>query len=132
MNALTTTELPQAVVGRWIDAFNGRDADRLVACLDPDVELHPLRLCGLAGKYRGHDGVREWFAELDRRHPEQRIEVTEFRTTRDGRLLAAGALLGLDDQASFCAVHRMQDGMILTAHHYLSDADLLEHIGHIA
>ena len=64
--SLPVAQVPERVVSRWVDAFNARDLDGMLACLAADVDLHPLRLSGLRASYRGHDGVREWFAQLKR------------------------------------------------------------------
>jgi hypothetical protein len=41
-----------------MDAFNASDVDAMVACLDLQVDLQPLRLSGLDHVYHGHDGIR--------------------------------------------------------------------------
>ena len=56
----------EALVSRWVDAFNARDLDGILACMDAEVRFFPLRLSRLGRFYRGHDGVRQWFD--DHRH----------------------------------------------------------------
>jgi hypothetical protein len=83
-------EQSETIVVRWVEAFNARDLDGMLACFATDVEFHPLRLSGVTGAIR-----------LDREA----------------------------DVGSFCAVNRVDDGVILAAHHYLSDADMIERLG---
>lgn len=103
----------------------------MLACLDPEVRFHPLRLSGLDGSYRGHDGVQRWFAQLAQLHHDYVIALFEVRGSGDNRVLAVGELrlAGKLEIAPFCALHRIADGVIVAAHHYLSDPDMLEHLG---
>jgi ketosteroid isomerase-like protein len=113
----------EATVRRWFDAFNSRDLEGMLACMHPYVEFHPLRLHGLDSAYHGHEGVREWFAELQRLEHRHRIELAEVRTSSDGKLVATGTLKIADPAgpASFWALERFEGGMIVAAHHFLSD-----------
>ena len=121
---------PETIVLRWVDAFNARDLHGMLRCFDADVRFHPLRLGGLSGSYRGHDGVSEWFARLRVRH-EHRILVAEVQSVGEDRVSVLGSLcLGADPQvAPFCGLHRVRDGRIVTAHHYLTDPDMIEYLG---
>jgi hypothetical protein len=118
-------------VSAWVDAFNARHLDGLLAPLHPDVELRPLRLNGRAGAYHGHDGVREWFARLDPGGLEQQINLSALEVAADGRVLAAGTLCLADQTAiaPFGAIHRLEDGLIIDARHYFSDQTLLQRLG---
>ena len=57
VSGATTAPARNAVV-RWVDAFNERDLEGKLGRFRPEVRSHPLRLVGLDGSYRGHDGVR--------------------------------------------------------------------------
>lgn len=102
----------------------------MLGCLDAEVRFHPLRLSGLSGSYRGHDGVCDWFARLRIRH-EHRIRVTEVQSVDEDLVSVVGSLcLGGDPEiAPFCGLHRVRDGRIVTAHHYLTDPDMIEYLG---
>jgi hypothetical protein len=119
------------LVREWVDAFNARDLEGMLAGLDPEVRLHPLRLRGLDGSYAGHDGVQRWFARLTQLRHEHVIVLSDVHGSRDDRVLAVGSLrlVGSVEIASFCALHRIAGGLIAAAHHYLSDPDMLEHLG---
>jgi hypothetical protein len=119
------------VVARWVDAFNARDLDGMLACLAEHVDFHPLRLNGCDASYGGHNGVREWWRQLGRGSFEHRIAISETRATGDGRVLSSGSLTlgGEADIGPFCALHSFEDGLIVTARHYLSDPDMIERVG---
>jgi ketosteroid isomerase-like protein len=116
---------------RWVEAFNTRDLDGMLGCLDEHVEFRPLRLSGLSGCYRGHDGVREWFTRLRRSRQDHPIVIRETREVGNGRVVATGSLHleGETEIGCFCAVNRIEDGVIGAAYHYLSDADMIERLG---
>jgi hypothetical protein len=122
---------PDALVTGWVDAFNERDLEGMLARLDPAVRFHPLRLGGLDGSYRGHDGVRQWFARGTQLRHEHLIVLSDVHGAGDGKVLAVGALTlaGDFELEPFCALHRIAGGLIVAAHHYLTDPDMLEHLG---
>ena len=124
-------QLPDTIVLRWVDAFNTRDVDGMLACVSEDVDFHPLRLSGLRSSYRGHDGVREWFRGLQSRRRDCQIAVSEVRSVGEGRVLVTGSLTlgGEMEVAPVCALHRIDDGLIAAAHQYLSDPDMIERLG---
>ena len=114
---------------RWIAALNARDLDRILACVAPDVEFHPLKLSASRPAYVGHDGIRQWFDEVQNRRHE--IRVHAFEELSDGRLLAVG-VIELDGQTKptdFAGIYRVDDGLIGGAHHYLSDREMLSRLG---
>ena len=52
------------VLKRAVDAYNRRDLDAFLSICAEDIEWHPFLHSGLEGPpYRGHDGIREWFAD---------------------------------------------------------------------
>lgn len=116
---------------RWTDAFNARDLHGMLACLDEKVEFYPLRVGTVRGPYRGHDGVRDWFARLERDGHEHQIAISRVRALADGGVLSSGSLTLAHeaDLAPFCGLHRIREGLIVAAHHYISDPDMIEHLG---
>jgi hypothetical protein len=83
---------PDALVRGWTEAFNAQDLEGMLACLDESVVFHPLRLSGLAGCYRGHDGVREWFERLGRLQHDLQLAARDMRDLGNGRVLSSGSL----------------------------------------
>jgi ketosteroid isomerase-like protein len=112
----------EATVRRWFDAFNLRDLEAMLACMDPHVDFRPLRLHGLKGVYHCHVGIRDWFADLVLMEHRHRIELSRVQASSGGEVIAAGTLsLAGPDQSSFWAVDQVEDGLIVAAHHFLSD-----------
>ena len=116
-------QIPERIVSGWFDAFNARDLNGLLMLLDPHVEFHPLRLGGLAGSYRGHGGVRDWWADVGRQHGEHQVGLSNVRSVGDGMVFAVGSLrfVGESDIGPFCALHRIRAGLIVAAHHCVGD-----------
>jgi ketosteroid isomerase-like protein len=123
MSGATIALAPDALVRRWVDAFHARDVEGMLAHLDPEVRFHPLRLSGLDGSYRGHDGVQRWFARLTQLHHDYVIVLSEVCGSGDDKVLAVGELrLARNlEIAPFRALHRIAEGVIVAAHHYLGD-----------
>jgi ketosteroid isomerase-like protein len=121
---------PEAVVSRWIDCFNLRDLDGMLACMSREVRFYPLRLSGLKRCYRGHDGVREWFARLNEVGHTHRLGVHNLRAEANGEVVAVGELHLEEgaDPARFWARDQVEDGRIVVAHHYLTDPAIFESI----
>lgn len=101
----------------------------MLARMSPHVDFHPLRLGRVDGAYRGRDGVRQWFEQLMAEERQHTLEILEFRDAGKDRAIALGNL-HLDHRADavpFWALDRFKGGLIVAAHHYLTDADILEH-----
>jgi ketosteroid isomerase-like protein len=49
---------------RFYDAFNARDLGRILTEMDPEIEFESRFARAGGSTYRGHDGVRSWFADL--------------------------------------------------------------------
>jgi ketosteroid isomerase-like protein len=113
----------EATVRRWFDAFNSRDLEAMLACMDAHVDFCPLRLQGVDAVYHCHVGVRDWFADLVRMEHCHRIDLTEVSAAGGDRVIAAGTLSapGPGGRSSFWAVERFESGLIVAAQHYLSD-----------
>jgi ketosteroid isomerase-like protein len=80
---------------RAFQAFNDRDLDGFLSVLAEDVEAYPM-LAAVEGGYRGHDGVREWWAAVSDAFPDIVAEVDSIedrgdRTVTRMRLRGRGA-----------------------------------------
>jgi ketosteroid isomerase-like protein len=113
----------EATVRRWFDAFNTRDLEAMLACMDAHVDFRPLRLRGIDAIYHCHVGVRDWFADLVRMEHRHRIDLAEVTATGESKVIAAGTLSAAeaDGRSSFWAVEHLRNGRIVAAQHYLSD-----------
>jgi hypothetical protein len=121
---------PHALAVAWIDAWNGRDVEALVALADPRIELHPLRLRSLGDGYAGHDGLREWMAAiLDAGH-QHRITLEGFHELQGNRLVLEGQVtIGGRFTSPFSGIYEFEAGRITVMSHYFTPLSLLESIG---
>jgi SnoaL-like domain len=92
VSGATIAVAPDALVRCWVDGFHARDVEGMLARLDSEVRFHPLRLSGLDGSYRGHDGVQRWFARLTQLHHDYVIAWSEVYGSGDDKVLAVGEL----------------------------------------
>jgi hypothetical protein len=113
----------EATVRRWFDAFNSRDLEAMIACMDAHVDFRPLRLHGIDSLYHCHVGVRDWFADLVRMEHRHRVDLSAVRATNEDKVIVAGTLSAADPAgpSSFWAVEHFHNGVIVAAHHHLSD-----------
>jgi ketosteroid isomerase-like protein len=78
--------------GRAVEAMNRGDVEALLPELDPEVEWRMAiqeLVGGVAGVYRGHDGVREYFRDMDEAFAEAVLDYPDVRDLGD-RVLATG------------------------------------------
>jgi ketosteroid isomerase-like protein len=83
-------------VRRAAAAFNRSDVDALLEEADPEIEWHPLLQVLLGGEatvYRGHQGARDLYRDIDEAFTETQVEVLEVRDLGE-RSLAFGRLRG--------------------------------------
>jgi SnoaL-like domain len=122
---------PEMLVSQWIESFNDRNLEGLLACMNADVRFYPLRLSGFDRFYHGHDGVCSWFRRMEQLGYAHRIALHNVRAGPDGEVVAIGELR-LDegsDAARFWARDQVVDGQIVVSHHYLTDPDIFDDIG---
>jgi len=115
----------------FIDAFNRRDADGLVALANESIEFHPTALVGERRSYHGHDGLRRWVSDLGSSRIKHQVRVREIRVLDESRFLVLSEVL-LDDEvvAPSAMLTRLTDaGLIAEAQAYLTDEHLLTQLG---
>jgi ketosteroid isomerase-like protein len=84
------------VVRGLYDAFQRRDLDAMVAGFSEDAELHlegTARLAGRAEPYLGHDGVREYVADVERLWENLVLHATDYRAV-PGSVIVMGHITG--------------------------------------
>jgi ketosteroid isomerase-like protein len=118
---------------RGVQAFNDRDLDALLALLHDDVEITPI-LAAMEGSFRGHDGVRRWWAGLIGGFPEINIEVSEVRdlgdiTVAGWRVSGRGAESDTPFDATVWQMHQWRRGKCVRWHAYPSKSEALEAAG---
>ena len=108
-----------AVVEQLFAAFERRDADAIVAQLDPEAVFEPASMEIVArAPYTGHAGMRRYLADLAMTWEEFRVSIHEYRAVGD-RVLALGRVYARARSPSFIAdneiafVWRLRDGRIV-------------------
>jgi uncharacterized protein len=80
-------------------AFAARDLDAAIALLSEDCELHLRGTAALIGRtepYRGHDGMREYFADVQRTWEGLELFAEDFRAI-PGAVVVMGHIEGRVD-----------------------------------
>jgi ketosteroid isomerase-like protein len=62
------------------------------AAIDPEIEAHTPLSSTKGTPYRGHEGVRQWIADIDEQFEEWYSRPEEFIDLGDGRVLVLGDL----------------------------------------
>ena len=104
------------VVRGLYDAFERRDLDAMLAAFSDDAELHfegTARLAGRTQPYRGHQGLREYFADVERLWEELVLHATDYRAV-PGSVIVMGHITGrrqgLDVRRSSVWTWKVKDG----------------------
>jgi hypothetical protein len=105
-------------VRRFLAAFIDRDIDALVDLADPAIELHPLRLTHTPA-YQGHEGLRQWLAELALRAAHLAFEGQDVRgIDREHALAHVRVLSSGEELAEVTAIFTVIAGKISEVHGY--------------
>ncbi len=104
------------VVRGLYDAFERRDLDAMIAAFTDDAELHfegTARLAGRTQPYRGHQGLREYLADVERLWEELVLHATDYRAV-PGSVIVMGHITGrrqgLDVRRSSVWTWKVTDG----------------------
>lgn len=119
----------EAIARSFIEAFNRRDADGLVALADPEIEFHPTPLVQTDSRYHGHDGLRRWLEEVE--GVGHRVRVRDVRTLdRRHFLILSDVLIGDEAVSPLTILGLLSDaGAIAEVHAFLSDEQTLTQVG---
>jgi len=121
---------------RCFARFAAGDLDGFLELMDSDVEWVPaIEVMApdelIFGTYRGHDGIRQWFADVQRFN-DYRVESDTFRGT-DDYAYVTGKVFIEDDGQTFLRdvyfVFTIRAGKVAAAHTYLDEAEALEAAG---
>src|SRR3954454_19538102 len=83
-------EEPVALVRAMFEAFTRRDLEAVLPYLDAEVELQVPSTSGFAGRvgpYRGHTGIREYFADVAAVWDDLVVEPEDYRATESAVLI---------------------------------------------
>ena len=103
---------------RGVEVWNERDAERFVELCHPEIEFRSRLTEVEGGAYRGHEGVRSYFADLEETFGEIRMEVEAIEEHGDWvvgtlRLIGTGKASGADIEWEVWQAARVQDGLFV-------------------
>lgn len=100
-------------------AFNRRDLEAALSFVHPEITFRPAGTSQLTGRevYRGHAGVRDYFADVARVWSGLEVAPNDFRAVA-GSVVAFGGVRGDTGQADVedevVWVWRLRDGLIVS------------------
>jgi ketosteroid isomerase-like protein len=111
---------------------NERDIDYWIENSQPDVEIwSKYAALDEAGPYRGHAGMREWRAEIDRNFELHEVFAEDLRDL-GGQVLVLGGVhfrgkaSSIEMRHPFAWLCEMQDGALSRMYFYSSHAEAIE------
>jgi ketosteroid isomerase-like protein len=119
---------------RCVEALNRRDIEAVIACLDPSVEYYPLLSAIGVTVYRGHEGLRSWFDQLDDAWGELRVEPEAYFDLGEQTLVfyvlrGRGRHSGAEVALPGAQVCRWRNGLGVYARQYGHREDALSDLG---
>jgi ketosteroid isomerase-like protein len=118
---------PEELVRRLAEAISDGDPDAAVAVCDPEIEF--LSVLAVGGRpYVGHEGIRQYFADVASAWSEWTVEIHRIVAGADGRVAIAMTmhLRGKESGAGFSEptghVWTIRNGKLLSNRPY-RDAD---------
>jgi len=113
------------VVGRWLAALER--GDPAPEMCDPEVTITNWTESPVPGPFHGHDGVRQWWADLSESFEDDlRFEVVDVegidheRAVTAQRVIGTFRLTGIELNFLWGAVVSVREGKILSAVGYIS------------
>jgi hypothetical protein len=118
---------------RSVEAFNTGDVENFIAFSDPSIECRSA--FALGGVYRGHDGVRRWFGDLEdawgdeiRIEPEAYFDLGEW-TLAFHMLHGRGSHSGAEVAMPTIQEVRWRGGLAIYFKSYADREDALRDLG---
>jgi ketosteroid isomerase-like protein len=114
----------RGVVARWAEAI--RRGDLAEELWDPDLEIVNAKGWVLESTYRGHDGLRRWWADLAEAFSDFTMEVEEITPLDEERFLTVQRFVGhfrhteIPFDAQWASVITVRAGRIVQAVGYVS------------
>jgi ketosteroid isomerase-like protein len=81
-------ELVKQAFARW----NAGDREVDFGTIDPEIELHTPLASTRGAPYRGHEGFRQWLADIDDQFEVWELRAREWMELEEGRVLGLGEI----------------------------------------
>ena len=115
-------------------AITTDDREAALALCHPEIEF--VSMLGIGGRsYLGHDGIREYFQDIESAWAEWNVDVERVAEAADGRVAivmtmrARGKESGLELTQRTAHVWTLRDGRLLRNEHYREPEDALWELG---
>jgi ketosteroid isomerase-like protein len=120
----------ETLARRFVDAYNARDADALVAVSHPEIAFYPTMLVGARRRFDGHDGLRDWMGHLAAAGAEFQARIVEIRVLGPDRFaILSEVWIGEEVGSDSAMIATVRDGLIAEARGYLTDERTLIELG---
>ena len=122
------------IVRLGFERLNADDLEGFLELAAPEIELHDVPEIPGSTVYRGHQGIRRWWATVNESMDELRFEFGEV-TEGDGRIavvtraVGRGRGSGAEVDWTFTTVWGLRDGLISYHHGYSDHDEALRAIG---
>jgi ketosteroid isomerase-like protein len=123
------------VIRRTFEAIRCRDIDSLIRLYEPDAQFRPLTGTLVeSGGYRGHDGIRAYFEEVDTVWDQMLPHADDMRANGDlvvviGGCMVRGRESGAETDTAMAWVFRVRDGRIASHQAFFEADEALEAAG---
>jgi ketosteroid isomerase-like protein len=117
-----------------LSTLGTRDASRLIALSDPEVEWHSFFALSEGGVYRGYDGTRRYMRDLDDAWEVGRAEVDDALGVGDvavlvGRIHYRGKGSGVESASPAGWMLKFRDGKVVCFRAFREPEQALETLG---
>jgi ketosteroid isomerase-like protein len=121
------------VLKRWLDAYNRRDVEEIIALSDPDVEFRSI-FVAVEPVFRGYDGIHGYFEGLNDAYDHFQLVPTEFidagaAALWSGHAAWRGKESGAEGKTELVAVMWLRAGKAFRIETFLERAEALEAVG---
>ena len=119
---------------RLAAAYNAREIETFIGYCDPSIEFHAA-IAAVSGVYRGHDGMREYFRDVqDAWGGEIRVEPEAYFDFDDQTLVfhvlrGRGRHSGVEVSMPVALVARWRSGLVVYLRAYTHREDALRELG---
>lgn len=124
----------EAAACDFADAITTGDREAALAVCHPEIEF--VSMLGIGGRsYLGHDGIREYFRDIESAWAEWNVEVERVAEGADGRVAivmtmrARGKESGLELTQRTAHIWTVRDGRLLSNELYRGPEDALRELG---
>jgi len=122
------------IVRRSFERFSANDVDGVLELMDPEVQFHDVPEIPGSTTYRGHEGIRRWWATVKEPMEELRFEFVDVTEGEEKlavvtRAVGRGRGAGAEVDWTFTTVWGVRDGLIYYHQGYADHAEALRAIG---